>query len=156
MDLNLHKKLVVPSQLSATKIADLHYKIKEEKLNLIDYNGQHWQIEEKITQFPSSTKKGNLVWQSQISIYLDASIEDLVEKDVLDAVLDARKISLLSGNEIPFKLRPMTFTGDSEEECVKRSYEYLEKIKNNLLLQNITQIKINIINRYLDELNIFK
>jgi hypothetical protein len=143
------RQAVVKSSLSAKN--DFILWVKQNNLyEMVDKDGDVWQVQLKARQIPDLLNVHGLIWQMDVIWLSRLRCAGLVTAGILDSVQDARLLSLIADEEIPMTMGPRNVSGHSEMVLTQGLNSLLVDVKQQLETIDLSQIKRKAVVRWVD------
>lgn len=118
--------------------------------HLQDGDGQVWTLKTEVTQIPDHTDSRKLLWQIQLKLSASMTAADLIRTHALDAVKDARLLSLVADEPVPMAMRPQVHLVPTEDEAKLLLAETLPKLKADFEGKSLISVKRELVGRWVD------
>ena len=120
-----------------------------------DADGLEWHIESVMSTLPNTADRQRPFWELKLSPRTDVSGAELVASGVLQPDVDSRILGLIGDRRVPLAVRPIKFTGNSQEELRGFLIDEIPILRRKLQAESLRSMKRALVTKWLDQTSAF-
>jgi hypothetical protein len=136
----------------AGALGEVRHWLAENQLDrLKDADGLAWSLAVKPSQVPDPADPRRVLWQLKVALTVRATAAEFAATGTLHPVKDARLLALLGDDVIELAMKPLIYRAATETAAKALIVEVLPKLKASFMKNPLTEVKRQLIGRWVDE-----